>query len=200
MRVVGGSWRGRRLDAPEGNAVRPTSDRAREAVFNILEHGKHARGEGSPIPGARVLDAFAGSGALGIEALSRGAAHATFLDTSPAAVAAVRRNLTALGGLGRATVLRADCLAPPTASAPCSIVFLDPPYGEVLAAPALIALDRAGWIADGALCVVELSRDEAFDPPEGFAAVDDRRYGRARVVILRRSAHGLAGQDPMRVR
>ena len=93
MRVIGGSWRGRRLDAPEGKAVRPTSDRAREAVFNILEHGKHTQGGGSPIPGARVLDAFAGSGALGIEALSRGAAHATFLDDSPAALAAIRERL-----------------------------------------------------------------------------------------------------------
>jgi 16S rRNA (guanine966-N2)-methyltransferase len=184
MRVVGGSWRGRRLDAPEGRAVRPTGDRAREAVFNLLEHGKHARGDGSPIPGARILDAFAGSGALGIEALSRGAAHATFLDTNPAALAAIQRNLAALGGLDRAAVLRADCLIPPTAATPCSVVFLDPPYGEGLAEPALAALCQAGWIATGALCVVELSRGEAFDPPHGFTAVDDRRYGRARVVIL----------------
>jgi 16S rRNA (guanine966-N2)-methyltransferase len=190
MRVVGGSWRGRRLEAPEGEAVRPTSDRAREAVFNILAHGKHARGEGSPIPGARVLDAFAGSGALGIEALSRGAAHATFLETSPAALAAIQRNLAAVGGLDRATVRRADCLAPPAAPAPCGIVFLDPPYGEGLSAPALTALTQAGWIADDALCVVELSRDDTFVIPEGFAAVDDRRYGRARLVILTRAGGG----------
>jgi 16S rRNA (guanine966-N2)-methyltransferase len=164
--------------------VRPTSDRAREAVFNILEHGKHARGEGSPIPGAQVLDAFAGSGALGIEALSRGAAHATFLDTGPEALAAIRRNLAALGGLDRATVVRTDCLFPPAALAPCGIVFLDPPYGEGLAEPALIALGKAGWIANGAVCIVELSRDDAFAPPEGFAALDERRYGSAQIVIL----------------
>lgn len=194
MRVIGGNWRGRRLDAPEGKAVRPTGDRAREAVFNILEHGRHTGGGGSPIRGARVLDAFAGSGALGIEALSRGAAHATFLDDSPAALAAVERNLAALGGTGAATVRRADCLAPPRAQEPCGIVFLDPPYDEGLAAPALAALATAGWIADGALCVVELSREGAFAPPDGFAAVDDRRYGQARVVILRRDPHGLAGQ------
>ena len=194
MRVIAGSWRGRRLDAPEGKAVRPTSDRAREAVFNILEHGKHTQGGGSPIPGARVLDAFAGSGALGIEALSRGAAQATFLDDSPAALAAIQRNLAALGSGRAATVQRADCLAPPRAQEPCGIVFLDPPYGEGLVTPALAALAAAGWIADGALCVVELSRDEAFVPPEGFAPLDGRHYGKARVVILRRNAHGLPGQ------
>jgi 16S rRNA (guanine966-N2)-methyltransferase len=185
MRVVGGSWRGRRIEAPHGTTVRPTSDRAREAVFNILEHGRHAGGMGSPIPGARVLDAFAGSGALGIEALSRGAAQASFLDDSPAALAAIQRNLSAFGALGGAAVRRADCLAPPRATQPCSLVFLDPPYGAGLAAPALAALAQAGWIADGALCIVELSRDEAFTPPDGFAPLDDRRYGRARVVMLR---------------
>jgi 16S rRNA (guanine966-N2)-methyltransferase len=188
MRVVGGSWRGRRLDAPPGGAVRPTSDRAREAVFNILEHGRHTRGGGSPIQGARVLDAFAGSGALGIEALSRGAAHVTFLDSNPAALAAIERNLAALGGLGAATVRRADCRTPPQAPDACDIVFLDPPYAEGLAAPALVALQRARWIAEGALCVVELSRDEAFEAPDGFAPLDDRHYGRARVVILRRES------------
>ncbi len=186
MRVGGGSWRGRRLSAPEGKAVRPTSDRAREAVFNILEHGRHAKGGGSPILGARVLDAFAGSGALGIEALSRGAAHATFLDSNPAALAAVERNLLALGGHAQATVRRADCRTPPRATEACGIVFLDPPYGEGLAAPALLALDRAGWIAEGALCIVELDRDEAFDAPAGFELLDDRHYGKARVVILQR--------------
>jgi 16S rRNA (guanine966-N2)-methyltransferase len=188
MRVIGGSWRGRRLEAPQGTAVRPTSDRAREAVFNILEHGRHMRGDGSPIPGARVLDAFAGSGALGIEALSRGAVHATFLDNNPAALAAIERNLAALGALGAATVRRADCLAPPRATEPCGIVFLDPPYGETLASPALLALTGAGWIAGGALCIVELSRDEAFEAPDGFEPLDDRHYGKARMVILRRGA------------
>ena len=187
MRVIGGSWRGRRLDAPPGGAVRPTSDRAREAVFNILEHGAHTGGEGSPIPDARVLDAFAGSGALGIEALSRGAAHATFLDSDATAIRTIQRNLTALKGLANASVRRADCLAPPRAPAPCDLVFLDPPYGEGLAAPALLALARAGWIAEGAFCVVELGRDDAFDAPDGFDLLDDRRYGRARMVILQRA-------------
>lgn len=186
MRVVGGSWRGRRLDAPPGGTVRPTSDRAREAVFNILEHGRHTQGGGSPIPGARVLDAFAGSGALGIEALSRGAAHATFLDSDAAAIRTIERNLTTLKGLANASVRRTDCLTPPRATAPCDLVFLDPPYNQGLAAPALAALADAGWIAEGTLCVVELSRDDTFDTPDGFEGVIERRYGRARMVILRR--------------
>ncbi|MGH6620029.1 MAG: RsmD family RNA methyltransferase, partial [Alphaproteobacteria bacterium] len=97
MRVIGGSWRGRQLDAPEGKAVRPTGDRAREAVFNILEHGRHTGGQGSPIPGARVLDAFAGSGALGIEALSRGAAQVTFVDVDRRATLLIAKNIARVG-------------------------------------------------------------------------------------------------------
>jgi 16S rRNA (guanine966-N2)-methyltransferase len=184
MRVIGGSWRGRRLDAPAGRSVRPTSDRAREAIFNILAHGKHTGGDGSPVPDAQVLDAFAGSGALGIEALSRGAVHATFLDRDPAALAAVERNLTALKGLDRATIRRADCTAPPPASVPCDLVFLDPPYGEGLAAPALTALAAAGWIAKDALCIIEQQRDDAFELPEGFELLSERVYGKAKMLIL----------------
>lgn len=184
MRVIGGSWRGRRLEAPEGRTVRPTSDRAREAIFNILEHGKHTGGAGSPIPAARVLDAFAGSGALGIEALSRGAAHATFLDSDPDALRTVERNLTTLKGMLQATVRRVDCTTPPRPTAPCDLVFLDPPYGQGLAAPALTALAAAGWIADHALCVIEQQHDDTFDPPTGFELISERRYGKARVLIL----------------
>jgi len=187
MRVIGGSWRGRRLEAPEGRTVRPTSDRAREAIFNILAHGAHTGGEGSPIPDARVLDAFAGSGALGIEAMSRGAAQATFLDSDAEAVRAIQRNLTALKALAGTSVRRADCLAPPRAPAPCDLVFLDPPYNQSLAAPALAALAAAGWIADGALCVVEQQHDEALEVPDGFEVVTERRYGKAKVTILRRA-------------
>jgi len=186
MRVIGGSWRGRRLEAPEGRTVRPTSDRAREAIFNILAHGAHTGGEGSPIPDARVLDAFAGSGALGIEALSRGAARAIFLDNDVAAVRAVERNIATLKALDRAAVRRADCLTPPRAPAPCDLVFLDPPYGLGLAAPALAALSEASWIADGALCVVEQQHDEVLDVPNGFELLTERRYGKAKVTIFRR--------------
>jgi len=186
VRIVGGRHRGRRLEAPAGLAVRPTADRTREALFNILEHGRLAADGGvSPLLGARVLDGFCGSGALGLEALSRGAAHATFMDTSAVALAATRANAARLDEAARTTVLRADPTRPSPAVAPATIVLLDPPYGSGLAAPALSALAAARWIGDGATCAVEMGATEKFAPPAGFALLDERRYGKARLVFLR---------------
>ena len=185
MRIVGGKWRGRRLAAPEGTAVRPTGDRVREALFNILEHGGFQPGGGSPLPDARVLDGFAGTGALGLEALSRGADHATFIEKDRVAQRALEANIASCGAADQATVLRADCRMPPRAAAACDLVFLDPPYGAGHAGPALTALADAGWLAEDALCVVELGAKEDFTPPARFTALEDRRYGAARIVILR---------------
>jgi 16S rRNA (guanine966-N2)-methyltransferase len=192
MRIVGGRHRGRRLEAPPGDAVRPTADRARQALFDRLAHADLGGDGSSPLIGARVLDAFAGSGALGLEALSRGAAHATFLDGSPAAIAAIRANIAVLGE-GRHTLLRrADATRPPPApadpaAAPCDLVFLDPPYGSGLALPALAALAAAGWVADRALAIVETGAGEALgEPPAGFAVGDSRRHGKAVLTFLRR--------------
>ena len=179
MRIVGGEHRGRRLTAPPGRDLRPTADRVREAVFNILSHG--GPGGVSPIADARILDGFAGTGAMGLEALSRGAAHATFMDAD---ISACRANVAALDVEARATLLEADCLHPPSADAPCDFIFLDPPYRGGLAAPALGALADAGWIADGATCVVELAATEGFEPPPRFTLADERRYGAARIVFL----------------
>lgn len=177
MRIVAGSHRGRPLATPAGLDVRPTADRVREAVFNVLVHGSADR-----VAEARVLDAFAGTGAMGLEALSRGAAHATFIDTD---TAPARANVAALGEGGRATIVAADCLHPPSADALCDLVFLDPPYRGGLAAPALEALAGSGWIDNGAVCVVELAAREGFEAPDGFAITDERRYGAARIVFLR---------------
>lgn len=185
MRVIAGAWRGRRLVAPPGLATRPTADRARQALFDRLWHAPWAGRD--VIEGARVLDAFAGSGALGIEALSRGAAAATFFDTAPAALAAIRANLRALGAEGRAWVRRADATRPPPAPAPCDLVFLDPPYGRGLIAPALAALDRAGWIAAGAIVVAECGAAEEAPALPGWMGLEDRRIGAARIVVLRRA-------------
>ncbi len=179
MRIVGGRNRGRKLATPAGGGIRPTADRVREAVFNILAHG--APGGGSRITGARVLDGFAGTGAMGLEALSRGAAQASFIDRDPGPC---RRNVAALDETARADIIAGDCLSPPPAAAPCGLVFLDPPYDKGLAVPALEALATAGWIADGAVCVVELAAGETLEPPSGFAVADERRYGAARVVLL----------------
>jgi 16S rRNA (guanine966-N2)-methyltransferase len=185
MRIVAGRHRGRRIEAPAGFEVRPTADRTREALFNILEHGRFTAHGTSPLPGARVLDAFAGSGALGFEALSRGAAHATFMDDNAVARRAIRANARALGETGSVSIIQGDATHPPTAGAPCNLIFLDAPYRSGLGAPALTALAARGWIAEGAICVVETGANEPFEPPAGFTPVDERRYGKAKLILLR---------------
>ena len=188
MRIVAGKHRGRRIAAPEGHDVRPTSDRAREALFNILEHGHFTEDGTSPLIDAQVLDVFAGSGALGLEALSRGAAHLTCIENGASARAALRANAKALGETARVTVVQADATKPPTAVAPCSLALLDPPYRSGLAAPALVALAARGWLAEGAICVVEISASETLGAPPGFTPLDERRYGKAKLMFLRYEA------------
>jgi 16S rRNA (guanine966-N2)-methyltransferase len=180
MRVVAGRHRGRALQAPPGDKLRPTADRVRESVFNILAHGEFAR----LLQDANVLDAFAGTGAMGIEALSRGAKHATFLERDPQALAALRANLRTLNEAAHATVLTSDVLNPPRPAEKVSVAFLDPPYREGLGPRALEALSRAGWFAPGAIVTVEVAAREEFAAPEGFEILDERRYGAARVIIL----------------
>lgn len=189
MRIVGGKHRGRRIAAPAGEAVRPTSDRAREAVFNILAHGGFGEGGASVVAGAVVLDAFCGTGAMGLEALSRGAARAVFVDNEPASLVAARANIAALKEQAAARVVAADATRPPPRPrdvAPATLAFFDPPYAEAVAAAALGAVAEQGWLAPGALCVVEeAARAPALAPPPGFAALESRRYGAARVTLLR---------------
>ena len=185
LRIVGGKHRGRALVAPEGTATRPTASRAREELFNILMHASWRADGASPVIEARVLDAFAGSGALGLEALSRGAAHVTFLDNDPAAIRLIGENLRKLGETAAARVVRSDATRPPPGREPCDLVFLDPPYRSGQAAPALTALAQAGWVARGAIITVELAHNEDIVPPPGFEAIDERRYGAAKIVILR---------------
>jgi 16S rRNA (guanine966-N2)-methyltransferase len=185
MRIVGGRHRGRRLTAPPGEGVRPTSDRAREALFNILSHGDFAAA-GAPFAGVNVLDAFAGTGAFGLEALSRGAAAAAFIEIDRDALAALRRNLAALDEADAAYVVAGDATRPPRAPYACAVAFLDPPYHSGLAGPALGALAAIGWLTRDAIAIVETAAAETFSPPEGFAIIDARVYGAARLVFLRR--------------
>lgn len=180
MRIVAGAWRGRRLVAPPGTDTRPTADRVRQALFDILLHA--AWGGREVVEGARVLDAFAGTGALGLEALSRGAAHATFMETDRAALAALRANIEAFGAADRATVLPLDATRPPTGE-PFSLIFLDPPYGRGLAVAAVAALARARRIAAGALVVAEAGRGEAIEPVGELLA--ERTHGAARITLWR---------------
>ena len=185
MRIVGGRHRGRKLVAPPGDTVRPTSDRAREALFNILSHGRFAA-SGLPFAGQPVLDAFAGTGALGLEALSRGATAAVFFETEREALTALRRNVSALGEEDSAHIVAGHAIRPPRAVTRCAVAFLDPPYGSGLAAPALAALAGAGWLPEDALAVVEVAAREPLPPPPGFSLIDERVYGAARLVFLRR--------------
>jgi 16S rRNA (guanine966-N2)-methyltransferase len=188
IRIVAGEWRGRRLSVPDGDAVRPTGERQRKALFDILAHGQFAPGGVSRLIGARVLDAFAGTGALGLEALSRGAASCLFVDQAPASRAICTANVASLGAQARARVLAADAGDPPSVPvapmAPCDLAFFDAPYRSGLAAKALAAFAMRGWLAPGAACVVELAADEKFDMPPGFLALDERVYGQTRFSIV----------------
>lgn len=188
MRIVGGRHRGRRLLTPAGRALRPTADRVREALFNILAHGDERWGGAPAFTGAEVVDLFAGTGALGLEALSRGAAHATFVDNDRAALHLIRLNAARLGESERATILASDATRlEPAPRPPARLAFLDPPYRRGLAAAALTALWQGGWLARGAVVVVELAPAEPFTAPEGFRLIDERRYGTTRLVFVRGS-------------
>jgi 16S rRNA (guanine966-N2)-methyltransferase len=185
MRIVAGRHRGRILKSPRGRATRPTAARAREGLFNILAHGGFGTDGGSVLDGARVLEAFAGTGAFTFEALSRGAASATLLDLNEDALEAARTNAKALGEREAAHVLRMDAVRPRTAEAAHDLVFLDPPYGLKLGAKALMALAAKGWIAPGALVIIEVGAKEDFAPPAGFGVIEERRFGAARFVLMR---------------
>lgn len=196
MRIIAGRHRGRRLAAPAGEATRPTADRARQALFDMLWHAPWSpyAADRTALEDQRVLDAFAGTGALGLEALSRGAAHSTFLETGRAALAALRANIAACGEAARSTVLAADATRPPPAPAPCALVFLDPPYAEGLLPRAIAALAGAGWIAPGALLVAESAA--ALPPPDlpaGFALLAERSHGAARFAVLRAAGPASSG-------
>jgi len=181
MRIVGGRLKGRTLASPTSRAVRPTSDRLRESIFDILEH----RFPGS-IEGRRALDLFAGAGALGIEALSRGARFALFVDSGVEARALLRANVEALalGGVSRIWRANATRLGKAPAGGPFGLAFLDPPYGQDLAGPALAGLVRGGWLEPDAICVVEEAARAEITAPEGLEIVDQRTYGETRIAIL----------------
>ena len=182
MRIIAGKHRGRKLLAPEGGEVRPTASRAREALFDILMHGRLS--DGPAYEDAQVLDAFAGTGAFGLEALSRGARHVTFIERDREARALLQENVAALGETSHCAILAGDATRPPRASGACSLAFLDPPYREDLAAPALAALAKVGWLAEGALVIVELAARDDLALPEGFALIEERRYGAAKFMFL----------------
>jgi 16S rRNA (guanine966-N2)-methyltransferase len=182
MRIVGGRFRGRTLKAPSSQAIRPTADRLRESLFNILAHAY-----GDAAAGARVLDLFAGTGALGLEALSRGAAFVLFVDDRAEARALLRANVEAFGAGGSTKVYRRDAtrLGAPHPLEPFSLCFLDPPYGKELAEQALASARDGGWLVANALVIVEEAADAGFTPPPGFAEEERRDYDETQLIFLR---------------
>jgi len=182
MRIVGGRLRGAKLATPQDQRLRPTSDKVRESIFNILAHGV----EDVEIEGARVIDLFAGTGALGCEALSRGAAFCLFVDNAPSSRGLIRQNIENLELTGVTRLFRRDAsrLGPAGSVKPFDLLFADPPYGQGLAERALTAAAEGGWLKPGAVCVVEERADAEFAPPEGFTPLDARRYGDTAVTFL----------------
>jgi 16S rRNA (guanine966-N2)-methyltransferase len=183
MRIVGGRLRGRALSGPKSQAIRPTADRLRESLFNILAHGYD-----DPVSGARVLDLFAGTGALGLEAISRGAVFALLVDDGAEARALIRGNVEALGLGGVTRIFRRDAskLGPAHPVEPFTLVFLDPPYGQGLAEKALVSAREGGWLTPDALIVVEEEKG-LFAPPAGFEEMERRAYDDSEFIFLRAS-------------
>lgn len=181
MRIVGGEFRGRPLATPRDQAIRPTTDRTREALFNVLAHRF-----GDRLQGARVLDLFAGTGALGIEALSRGATQCIFIEESAQGRGLIRDNVEALGLQGRTKIFRRDAtrLGEAGTIQPFTLLFADPPYGKGLGEQALASALAGGWLVPGALCVVEEAASAGFGAVESFSLIDERSYGETVIRLL----------------
>jgi 16S rRNA (guanine966-N2)-methyltransferase len=190
MRIVGGTHKGRTLKAPASQAVRPTSDRLRESIFNILAHGY-----GDPVEGARVIDLFAGTGALGLEALSRGAAFCLLVDDGTEARSLIRANVETLGLGGVTRIFRRDAtkLGAMPPQSPFTLAFLDPPYGKGLGDKALAALHDGGWLAEGALVVFEESAGADIEAAAPYTELDRREYGDTQLILLRYGADKAQG-------
>ncbi len=180
MRIIAGRFKGRALTPPQGDETRPTSDRLREALFNVLAHGYD-----DPVTGARVLDLFAGTGALGLEALSRGAAFVQFVEEAAAARGLIKANVEAFGVAGITKVYRRDAtyMGPVSPAEPFSLVFCDPPYGKGLAKLALASALKGGWLTPDALVIIEERANQIDILPEGFHVIEERVYGLTKLVF-----------------
>ncbi len=184
MRIIGGTHKGHPIARPPGVITRPTMDRVRESIFNILTHATWSENV-NLIEGALVLDAFAGSGALALEALSRGASFAHLFDKSVRALATVRENVWKLGEENKTKLYKVDATSPPKTRKPASLIFLDPPFGKDLATRSLKALHRAGWISQESCIVIEIASRETMELPDEFEILSHKIYGTAQVFFLR---------------
>ena len=182
MRIIAGQYKGRKLFTPDSDDIRPTSDRAREAIFNLIMHGRYA---GENVIDCHVLDICCGTGALGLEALSRGARIATFVDQDKRSIELTKKNVTHCGANNAAFFVQADAAKIPPSREAVNLVLMDAPYATPLLAPAYAALVRGGWLAPAALIVAEQSRDMAVPTLEGAELLDERIYGKAKVLVYR---------------
>lgn len=188
MHIFSGALKGRKILSPKGKTVRPTSGRTREAIFNILTHGNFLDGNKTAIENSNVLDLYCGSGALAFEAISRGASHAVCIDIENINLEMVRQNAQKMGIEKQITCIRSDSSNPPPARMACQLVFIDPPYATGLAEKTLKNIASTNWLADKAIIVMELDKKEDVAIPEAFEALDERRYGITKLVILRYNA------------
>lgn len=191
MKITGGKYRGKNIDAGEERTLRPTSSMIREVIFNLLRHGKFMKDENfihddnpSLIEDRRVIDIFCGSGALGIEALSRGAAHLTLVDQNARTLAIAKENIKGINEDANTKFIRSDSTMLPPAVHKCRLAFVDPPYQKGLATPALNSLKVNGWLEHGAIIVLEQGKQDDPKPPAGFRVLDDRVHDRTRITIL----------------
>jgi len=183
-RIISGRFRGRRLTVPDGTDIRPTTDRMRERLFSMLGHGRYPA-----LAGARVADLFAGTGALGIEALSRGAAHVTFVEQARGSLACLRTNIeTVKSEANETTIIALDAAAVSCAEQPFDFIFLDPPYRKGLVLPTLNRLLEMNWVHGETAIICELASDDPVEVPEGLCIVDDRKQGQQRILILSKQA------------
>lgn len=187
MRVIAGLYKGRTLLTPKDDAIRPTSDRTREALFNILLHSEPGR---AALVGGRVADICCGTGALGIEALSRGAAHVTFVDQSKKALELVQQNLNKIGAASQANLLHADATRVPAAREPYSLILIDPPYGSGLLVPLLKTLSAQGWLAPHTLISFEEAKTFTLPELAGFEVMLNRAYGKNQLFLLQQKLEG----------
>lgn len=179
MRIIAGKFRSRKLLPPPSSITRPTADRTRESIFNIINNLG-----GFKIEDATVLDAFAGSGALGLEALSRGAAHVSFLEKNPQAIKILKENIASLDISSQCSIIQGDATRPPKAPHPMELIFLDPPYDQAIEEPCLMGLQNQGWINSDTLIILETSTKRSLNLPPKAALIDQRRYGAALISFL----------------
>ena len=182
MRIIAGKYRGRKLHAPSDMDIRPTTDKMRERIFSMLQHSRYPG-----LHGARVLDVFAGTGALGLEALSRGAGHITFVEKSTKSIALLNKNISSMKVGDETTIIKSRASSVKTTTNPCDFIFMDPPYGKGLLEPSIIHLLENGWLADRGVIIAELGSNETLEVPDTLTLIDERKQGNQRILFLVKS-------------